>query len=47
MALISRLRLDVRLFAPPDPVPTGRRGPKPKNGHALVKLAARVDEARE
>ena len=35
------------LFAPPDPVPTGRRGPKPKKGHALVKLAARVDEARE
>ena len=43
--LISRLRLDARLFAPPAPVPAGRRGPKPKKGHALAKLATRLEEA--
>ena len=43
--LISRLRLDARLFAPPQPVPAGRRGPKPKKGTALAKLATRVEEA--
>lgn len=44
--LISRLRLDARLFAWPAPVPAGRRGPKPKKGQALTRLAARIDEAR-
>lgn len=44
-ALISRLRLDARLFAFPQPVPPGRRGPKPKKGKALAKLATRVQEA--
>jgi hypothetical protein len=43
---ISRLRLDARLFAPPSPVPPGRRGPKPKKGPALAKLATRLEEAR-
>jgi hypothetical protein len=43
--LISRLRLDARLFAPPQPVPAGRRGPKPKKGTALAKLATRVEQA--
>jgi hypothetical protein len=44
--LISRLRLDARLFAPPSPVPPGRRGPKPKKGLPLAKLATRLEEAR-
>ncbi|MFB1510943.1 MAG: hypothetical protein AADX96_16685 [Thiocapsa sp. C3-sup] len=30
--LITRLRLDARLFASPEPVPAGRRDPKPKKG---------------
>ena len=45
--LISRLRLDARLFAFPQPVPPGRRGPKPKKGQALAKLATRVQAALE
>lgn len=45
VTLISRLRLDARLFAFPQPAPPGRRGPKPKKGKALAKLAARVQEA--
>lgn len=44
--LITRLRLDARLFAFPEPVPAGRRGPKPKKGPALAKLATRLDAAR-
>jgi hypothetical protein len=43
--LISRLRLDARLFAFPQAAPPGRRGPKPKKGQALAKLATRVQEA--
>lgn len=43
--LITRLRLDARLFAPPAPVPAGRRGRKPQKGAALAKLATRLDEA--
>jgi hypothetical protein len=45
VTLISRLRLDARLFAFPQPVPPERRGPKPKKGQALAKLATRVQEA--
>ena len=45
--LITRLRLDARLFAFPPPHVAGRRGPKPKKGQALAKLATRVAEARE
>jgi len=45
--LITRLRLDARLFAFPEPVAPGRRGPKPKKGDALAKLSTRVDEARD
>ena len=46
VTLVSRLRLDARLFAFPEaPVP-GQRGPKPKKGAALEKLSARVEEAR-
>jgi len=44
--LITRLRLDARLFTFPEPVPPGRRGPKPKKGTALAKLNTRVVEAR-
>jgi hypothetical protein len=43
--LITRRRLDARLFAPPAPVPAGRRGRKPRKGAALAKLATRLDEA--
>jgi hypothetical protein len=45
-SLITRLRLDARLFAFPEPVPAGRRGPKPKKGAALAKLRTREEEAR-
>jgi len=44
--LITRLRLDARLFAFPEPVPAGRRGPKPKKGAAQAKLSTREEEAR-
>lgn len=44
--LITRLRLDACLFAFPKRVPPGRRGPKPKKGTSLAKLATRVEEAR-
>ncbi|WP_175534778.1 transposase [Thiocapsa roseopersicina] len=44
--LISRLRLDARLFADPKPVPAGRRGPKPKKGDVLAKLVTREEAAR-
>jgi hypothetical protein len=44
--LITRLRLDARLFAFPEPVPPGRRGPKPRKGAALAKLSTREEEAR-
>jgi hypothetical protein len=43
--LITRLRLDARLFAPPAPVPAGRRGRKPQKGAALAKLSTRLDDA--
>jgi hypothetical protein len=45
--LITRLRLDARLFGFPAQVPAGRRGPKPKKGAALAKLATREEQARE
>lgn len=41
--LISRLRLDSRLFKDPDPVPPGKRGPKPKKGAKLPSLQSIVD----
>ena len=43
--LISRLRLEARLFAPPSPVPPGRSGPKPLKGQLLAKLATRLEGA--
>jgi DDE superfamily endonuclease len=43
--LISRLRLDARLYAFPAPVPPGKRGPKPKKGPRLPPLKSLVEEA--
>jgi len=43
--LISRIPMTARLFAPPSPVPAGRRGPKPKKGERLANLATRIEEA--
>lgn len=40
--LISRLRLDARLFDPPGPRPNGKRGPKPKKGQRQPTLEARL-----
>ncbi|VFN04118.1 MAG: DDE superfamily endonuclease, partial [Candidatus Kentron sp. G] len=37
--LISRLRLDARLFDFPEPQPKGKRGKKPKKGERLTKLS--------
>jgi hypothetical protein len=38
--LVSRLRLDACLYDFPGPQPKGKRGPKPKKGTSLPKLAA-------
>jgi len=40
--LVSRLRLDARLFDPPGPRPKGKRGPNPKKGPRQPTLAARL-----
>jgi DDE superfamily endonuclease len=40
--LVSRLRLDARLYDFPEPPPAGKRGPKPKKGKRQVSLAARL-----
>lgn len=40
--LVSRLRLDARLFDPPGPRPKSKRGPKPKKGQRQPKLEARL-----
>jgi len=40
--LVSRLRLDARLFDPPAPQPKSKRGPKPKKGARQPSLAARL-----
>jgi hypothetical protein len=42
VALVSRLRLDARLFDFPGLQPTSKRGPKPKKGVRLTKLVQRV-----
>jgi hypothetical protein len=44
--LISRLRLDARLFDFPGPRPKGKRGPKPKKGPRQSKLAARLTDPK-
>ena len=41
--LISRLRLDSRLFEFPGPVQPGKRGPKPKKGAKLPSLKSMAD----
>lgn len=42
VALVSRLRLDARLFDPPSPQPPSKRGPKPKKGARQSKLYERL-----
>jgi len=45
VTLVTRLRLDARLYAPPSsPIP-GRRGPKPKKGARLASLAKRASDS--
>jgi DDE superfamily endonuclease len=46
VTLVSRLRLDARLYEFPPPVVAGRRGPKPKKGKKLPALKSRLEEAR-
>jgi hypothetical protein len=43
VTLMTRLRLDARLYAPPAPGPPGQRGPKPKKGLRVPTLKSRVD----
>lgn len=43
---VSRLRLDVGLYAWPDEQPPEKRGPKPKKGGRLQSLQARLDDPR-
>lgn len=46
VALVSRLRLDAALYAPPGPQPKSKPGPKPKKGKRLPSLKqALVDPA--
>ena len=40
--LVSRLRLDAALYAPPTPQPKSKRGPKPQKGPRQPNLAARL-----
>lgn len=42
--LVSRLRLDARLFAFPAPQPKSKPGPKPKKGERQTKLSQRLDD---
>jgi len=42
--LVSRLRLDARLFDFPAPQPRHKRGPKPKKGARQVQLAQRLED---
>ncbi len=42
VCLVSRLRLDAALYAPPAPQPTSKRGPKPQKGTRQPNLAARL-----
>jgi DDE superfamily endonuclease len=46
VTLVSRLRLDARLYEFPPPVVAGRRGPKPKKEKKLPALKSRLEEAR-
>jgi hypothetical protein len=42
--LVSRLRLDARLFDFPKPQPQSKRGPKPKKGNRQIKLSHRLED---
>ena len=42
--LVSRLRLDARLFDFPKPQPKSKRGPKPKKGDRQTKLSQRLED---
>lgn len=42
--LVSRLRLDARLFDFPAPQPKSKRGPKPKKGDRQSKLSQRLED---
>ncbi len=44
VTLVSRLRLDARLFDFPGPQPKSKRGPKPKKGARQSKLSERLDD---
>ena len=44
--LVSRLRLDARLFDLPGPQPEGKRGPKPKKGARQLSLADRLTDPK-
>ena len=44
VTLVSRLRWDARLFEPPPPQPTGKRGPKPKKGARQPSLQHRLQD---
>ena len=47
VTLISRLRLDARLFDFPGPEVPGKRGPKPQKGERLPKLKDLVDDPEQ
>jgi DDE superfamily endonuclease len=47
VTLISRLRLDARLSAFPQPTPPGKRGPKPTKGARLPTLHALVNDEEQ
>jgi hypothetical protein len=42
--LVSRMRLDARLFDFPQPQPKSKRGPKPKKGSRQIGLSQRLDD---
>jgi len=42
--LVSRLRLDARLFDFPKPQPKSKRGPKPKKGERQIKLSQHLQD---
>ena len=45
VTLVSRLRLDARLYDFPEPPPRGQRGRKPKKGARLTPLKEQVEDA--
>ena len=46
VTLVSRLRLDARLFDPSGPQPASKRGPKPKKGKRQPNLQARLEDKK-